>query len=127
MDVAFVETGMKTGGSVDGVIPRSQRLFVRELIAATVRQRFASDPKGGNRGSIARSGLETVMHWRISDRSARRYDQAGPPNETTPRLWRAIGGCDGICIPGSRFKRDRYRLPATAPAGFRSRTWQNTG
>jgi len=53
MDVAFVETGMKTGVSVDGVIPTSQRLFVREPIAAIVSPRTASDPKGEDRGPVA--------------------------------------------------------------------------
>ena len=52
MDVAFVETGIKTGVSVDSVKPTSQRLFVQGPIAAIVGTRAASDPEGEERGHI---------------------------------------------------------------------------
>lgn len=55
MDVAFVETGMKTGVSVDGVIPTSQRLqlVVREPFAASGSPRTVSDPRGEDRRHLA--------------------------------------------------------------------------
>ena len=73
MDVAFVETGMKTGVSVDGVIPTSQRLFGREPMAATVGNAAPQIPEARTAVPLSRTDFETVTHREISETSARRY------------------------------------------------------
>lgn len=58
MDVAFVETGMKTGVSVDGVIPRARGCSVESPSRSQSSHAAPQIPKTGAVAPLSRTGFE---------------------------------------------------------------------